>query len=99
MSSPCCVLTMYCVSGTNGGVSVMGLLSSLVGGCMVGLGYYMAILASLGPAVLESAPPQWPIIVIAALAGFLGSLIDSLLGATVQYSGKITSEVNELKAV
>lgn len=37
--------------------------------------------------ILSTSPPQWPIILFGGIAGLLGSIIDSLLGATVQYSG------------
>lgn len=37
--------------------------------------------------ILASSPPQWPIIIFGGIAGLLGSIIDSLLGATLQYSG------------
>lgn len=37
--------------------------------------------------VLIASPNQWPIIVCGAFAGLFGSLIDSILGATIQYSG------------
>lgn len=37
---------------------------------------------------LEMSAPQWPIIVFGAAAGLLGSIVDSYLGATMQYSGK-----------
>ena len=75
-------------SGTNGGVSWIGLSVSALGGIVVGLFHYFAILYTVDSAVLEHAAPQWPVIVLAGIAGLLGSIIDSILGATLQYSGK-----------
>lgn len=74
--------------GTNGGVSLVGTISSMLGGLIVGLFCYVAVLLSSQSFVLAEAPPQWPIILYAAFGGFLGSLIDSVLGSTLQYSGK-----------
>lgn len=37
--------------------------------------------------VLQLSPVQWPIILFGGVAGLLGSIIDSLIGATLQYSG------------
>lgn len=37
--------------------------------------------------ILAASPPQWPLIVFGGVAGLLGSIIDSLIGATLQYSG------------
>ena len=34
-----------------------------------------------------AAPAQWPLIVVGGVAGGVGSLLDSLLGAPLQYSG------------
>ena len=34
-----------------------------------------------------ASPHQYHLIIIGGMAGFLGSMIDSLLGATLQYSG------------
>ncbi|XP_008553677.1 transmembrane protein 19 [Microplitis demolitor] len=73
--------------GTNGGVSLVGLLMSLLGGLLVGLFHYLAVLYTVDSAVLENSAPQWPIILIAGLGGLLGSIFDSILGATLQYSG------------
>lgn len=39
---------------------------------------------------LEIAAPQWPIILYGAMAGLLGSILDSYLGAIMQYSGELT---------
>ncbi|XP_076460597.1 transmembrane protein 19-like isoform X2 [Babylonia areolata] len=72
--------------GTNGGVSVMGTIASAVGGLVVGLGYYVT-LRLVADVPLHRTPPQWPLILTGALAGLMGSVIDSLIGATCQYSG------------
>ncbi|EFN79841.1 Transmembrane protein 19 [Harpegnathos saltator] len=73
--------------GTNGGVSWVGLLFSFLGGLVVGLSYYITVLNTVDTAVLQLAAPQWPIVVVGGLAGLFGSIMDSILGATLQYSG------------
>nr|CAD7202568.1 unnamed protein product [Timema douglasi] len=72
---------------TNGAVTPIGLVLSAVGGAVVGLSYYLAVLYSVDPHILSLSPPQWPLVVAGAFGGFTGSLLDSLLGATLQYSG------------
>lgn len=77
----------FCFSGTNGGVTFIGLVVSLLGGLVVGVGHYFSLLISVSDPVLLSAPPQWPVILVGAVGGLLGSVIDSVLGATLQFSG------------
>ena len=74
--------------GTNGAVSLIGLVSSALGGFIVGCGFYLSLLLTYDVSTLQAIPPQWPVILFATVGGFLGSLIDSLLGATLQYSGE-----------
>jgi len=69
--------------GTNGGVSFAGLLVSFGGGLAVGLGYYLGVIIG-GSAHLDNAPNQLFLILLGGVAGLIGSLIDSMLGATVQ---------------
>ncbi|KAM4671781.1 transmembrane protein 19 isoform 4-T4 [Amazona ochrocephala] len=71
--------------GTNGAITFVGLLSSLLGGMVVGIAYFITQLIFVTD--LEVSAPQWPIIVFGAAAGLLGSIVDSYLGATMQYSG------------
>ncbi|XP_076361395.1 transmembrane protein 19-like [Tachypleus tridentatus] len=73
--------------GTNGGVSLPGLLFSALGGTLIGISYYISHLFFIKQEHLLVSSPQWPVIIIATFAGFFGSLVDSLLGATIQYSG------------
>jgi uncharacterized protein (TIGR00297 family) len=68
--------------GTSGGVSLVGTLASLAGAGVIGL------LAALLPALsaVEGAPTgiDWSLFLWVTIAGLLGALFDSLLGATVQ---------------
>jgi uncharacterized protein (TIGR00297 family) len=60
--------------GTSGGISLVGTLAALAGAGLIGL------LAGL----LNPGGISWLTMFIVAVAGLLGSLFDSLLGATVQ---------------
>ncbi|XP_068082462.1 transmembrane protein 19 isoform X3 [Anabrus simplex] len=75
------------VLGTNGGVTIPGLIFSLLGGAVIGLAYYITVLYCVDSTILAESPPQWPLVLAGAFAGIVGSLVDSLLGATLQYSG------------
>ena len=73
--------------GTNGAVSPAGLVVSLLGGMLVGAGYYLGVFLTASGVSWERSPGQLNVVLLCGLAGLLGSLLDSLLGATVQYSG------------
>lgn len=73
--------------GTNGGVTILGLFCSLLGGLICGISYYILTIVAVDRNLLEKSPPQWPLVTVGGIAGLLGSLVDSILGATVQYSG------------
>lgn len=72
--------------GTNGGVTLQGLFAAAVGGGIIGLAYAVTELLT---ASCSSETPlrQFLVIPVATAAGLSGSVIDSLLGATVQFSG------------
>ncbi|XP_061770332.1 transmembrane protein 19 isoform X1 [Nerophis ophidion] len=72
-------------AGTNGGVTHVGLVASFLGGTAVGVAYFAAQLLFVSD--LHLADPQWPLVVYGGMAGFLGSVLDSFLGAKMQYSG------------
>lgn len=77
--------------GTNGGVTLLGLIFSGVGGFICGLAYYVFTVICVDREILIRSPPQWPLLLVGTLAGLLGSVIDSLIGATLQFSGYDTS--------
>ncbi|XP_051911877.1 transmembrane protein 19 isoform X3 [Hippocampus zosterae] len=71
--------------GTNGGVTHVGLAASFLGGLAVGGAYLASQVLFVNE--LQECAPQWPLVLYGGAAGLLGSLLDSLLGASVQYSG------------
>lgn len=88
-------------AGTNGGVTALGLGASAAGGCFVGAVFWAVgvVAPSLWPTGWKAAAAQWQIVPLGLVMGLVGSLIDSLLGATVQYTGlvrgKLTSRYSE----
>ena len=66
-------------AGTSGAVSLLGFLSSALGALLVGFFFFLLYL----PPMRSVGLAQRAVVVVIA-AGFLGSLVDSLLGATVQ---------------
>ncbi len=63
--------------GASGGITALGLAASLVGGAFLGLCAFLLL-------TLTSSSPPWLLPPLCALAGLLGSLFDSLLGAAWQ---------------
>ena len=71
-------------AGTNGGVTVLGLCASSLGGVIAACGW------AFGALFINYSHRNTEVFValtIGALGGLLGSFVDSLLGATIQYSG------------
>uniref|UniRef100_A0AAY5F5K9 Ras-related protein Rab-21 n=1 Tax=Electrophorus electricus TaxID=8005 RepID=A0AAY5F5K9_ELEEL len=81
-------------TGTNGGVTPVGLVASLLGGVAVGTAYFLTQLLLVND--LHLAAPQWPVMVYGGTAGLLGSVLDSFLGAHMQYSGEIQTRASFL---
>lgn len=77
--------------GTNGGITPVGLIASFLGGLSVGTAYFVTQLLLVND--LHAADPQWPLVLYGGVAGLLGSMLDSFLGAHMQYSGKAPSRV------
>jgi uncharacterized membrane protein len=72
-------------------VTPLGLAASAAGGLAVGLAFWVGgVLVPIVTGQVELAlrfAAQWPVLLIGLGSGAVGSLIDSVLGATVQFSG------------
>ena len=79
----------FIIPGTKGGTSWISLLCAIIGGLVTGLSYYIAILITVDPSVLQLAAPQWPVIIVARISGLFGFILNSILEETLVYSGNI----------
>lgn len=73
--------------GTNGGVSVLGTAAAAAGGTLIGLVFVVAGLFSTTNCQGHVWQSQWLALPLGTLCGLLGSVLDSFLGATAQFSG------------
>jgi uncharacterized membrane protein len=88
LSSTFLITNVYKVvpPGTNGGITIIGCLWSCCGGTIIGIltiltDYYLSNSTLVRSMVLQYAIP---VIVYSTIIGFIGSCIDSILGATCQ---------------
>ncbi|RAL50908.1 hypothetical protein DM860_005264 [Cuscuta australis] len=75
--------------GTNGGVTRAGLLAAAAAGSVIGLAFVLIGFLT-AKCTYTVALKQLLVVPLSAVAGLCGSLIDSLLGATLQFSGFCT---------
>jgi len=69
--------------GTNGGVSALGTAAGLAGGVLIGCCY--CVFETWVAGVPHVTALGCRAVAIGAAAGMLGNLVDSVLGATLQY--------------
>lgn len=76
-SDPILITTLKRVpAGTNGGITLLGIIASISGGGFIGMIYYLF--------TYFTSHPQAVWIPFSMLMGLFGSLVDSFLGATIQ---------------
>ncbi|KAI8974186.1 integral membrane protein DUF92-domain-containing protein [Trametes punicea] len=84
-SPPILITTLKPVPpGTNGGLSAVGTLSSLMGGLVMGVTIAISLIVQSTACRTVWTDILFPLALWGTLAGGLGSLLDSLLGATLQ---------------
>ncbi|CAM9679428.1 unnamed protein product [Pylaiella littoralis] len=74
--------------GTNGGMSLLGTVASVAAGVVMGSGFVLLgwVFRLSPPGDSSSSSSQLPLILLGAVSGLLGSVLDSLMGAVLQAS-------------
>lgn len=77
--------------GTNGGVTIAGFFAACFGGLMIGVGSYVSIKSmTTSPTYVNNgylkSTPQWPLLYFCLCSGIIGSILDSFMGAILQYT-------------
>jgi len=88
-SSPRLITTWEVVpKGTNGGITLLGTVASGLGGLIVGAAFGVGTLFAEEQQTSPTSLGIGNLALLGMVGGLLGSAIDSVLGATVQYSGQ-----------
>jgi uncharacterized protein (TIGR00297 family) len=94
-SSPISIITLRKIEkGMSGGISILGIIASILGAGLIGA------IFTAGYILLYGFSPEWiKLLFICSFGGFMGSIIDSFLGATVQvkYRCSICGKITEKK--
>lgn len=84
-SSPVMITTFRRVPpGTNGAISIIGTVASVAGGFLMGLTLAICLAIENSTCRQNWSTHLLPLLILGSLAGGLGSLIDSFMGATIQ---------------
>ena len=68
-------------------MTLAGLLASFAGGLLMGLTYLATLALANEEQLMWPIASQWPLVLFGGVAGLLGYLLNSYLGAEFRFSG------------